>query len=257
MAIGTAKPSPEEMKGIPHHFIDSHPISDEINAGRFERLALPLINRLFEKSDYVILSGGSGLFIDAVINGFDDMPSIPSELRTRLRDQFTDSGITPLSEQLKELDPEYFAIVDHQNPQRVLRALEVCLFTGKTYTELRKGMKQNRPFETVQFVLDRPREELYNRINLRVDLMVEQGLLNEVKSLSSQKQLNALNTVGYKEMFQFLEGLHSFDKAVELIKRNSRRYAKRQLTWFRRDERYIWIHPPDAEVIISHIKKAK
>ena len=253
MSIGTAKPSVLEMDGIPHHFIDSHSITEEINAGEFERQALPIITSLFKKNDYVILCGGSGLFIDAITNGFDEMPSIKPELRTSLRETFTEKGILPLQEQLKSLDPDYFNEMDSDNPQRVIRALEICLSSEKNYSQLRKGQKEKRPFQIIKFVIDRPREELYNRINLRVDLMIQNGLINEVKSLLPYKNLNSLNTVGYKEIFDHLNGTILLNEATELVQRNSRRYAKRQLTWFRRDPSYIWIQDTKPHLIIDKL----
>lgn len=256
MSIGTAKPSSEEMDGVKHHFIDSHSITDEINAGRFEREGLNLLNHLFEKHTYVILCGGSGLFIDAITKGFDDMPPILPEVRQKLRQEFKSNGITSLQNQLKELDPNYYNEVDINNSQRVIRALEVCLSSTLTYSSLRKGQKDSRPFEIIKFVMDWPREKLYERINTRVDLMIENGLISEAKSLLPYKHLNSLNTVGYKESFSFLDNEISLAEAIELIKRNSRRYAKRQLTWFRRDPTYHWITDLKPEVILDHIKKA-
>lgn len=249
MAIGTAKPTAEEMDGVVHHFIDSHAITQEINAGQYEHLALATLTELFKTHSYVILTGGSGLFIDAVLNGFDQMPPIAPELRNNLNNRLATEGLSALVKQLTELDPEYASQADLSNPKRVIRGLEVCLSGDKTFTELRKNAKKKRDFEVLKIVLDRPREELYNRINLRVDLMMEQGLLNEVKSLTAYRHLNALNTVGYKELFDYLDGKSTLPEAVDLIKRNSRRYAKRQLTWFRRSDDYHWIHPNNRSEI--------
>ncbi|MGB0805064.1 MAG: tRNA (adenosine(37)-N6)-dimethylallyltransferase MiaA [Salibacteraceae bacterium] len=255
MSIGTAKPSKKEMDGVVHHFVNSHSISEELNAGRFERESLLLINDLFKKHDYVVMCGGSGLFIDAVTKGFDDMPSIIPEVRDLLRKQFKTDGISSLKNRLKELDPEYYAQVDLDNSQRVIRALEICLSSNTTYSNLRKGQLQKRPFETIKIVLDWPRETLYSRINKRVDEMLNEGLINEVKSLLPFRDLNALNTVGYKEFFEYLDGQTTLEKAIELVKRNSRRYAKRQLTWFRRDPSYHWITDISANKILEIIKK--
>ena len=254
MSIGTAKPTMEEMDGIPHHFIDSHSITEEINAGKFEKLALPILDKLFKTHDDVILTGGSGLFIDAVINGFDDMPKITKETRESLNTTFTEKGIEPLMDQLTSLDPEYAKQVDSSNPKRIIRALEVCLSGDKTYSNLRTGQKAKRQFEVLKIVLDRPREELYNRINQRVDLMVNNGLEKEVKSLLPYKNLNALQTVGYKEFFEFLDQKITKERAIELTKQNSRRYAKRQLTWFRRDETYRWVNADDFDSILKSIQ---
>lgn len=256
MSIGTAKPSPQEMDGVKHHFVNSHSVTDEVNAGRFEREALSIITRLFQKHDYVILCGGSGLFIDAITKGFDDMPSITPDVRENLRNEFEKEGLKPLQEQLLQLDPEYYNQVDLDNSQRVIRALEVCLSSAKTYTELRRGQTEKRPFDTIKFVLDWPRQDLYNRINQRVDTMVSEGLEEEVKSLQPFRSLNSLNTVGYKEIFNYLDGETTQPEAIELIKRNSRRYAKRQLTWFRRDPSYQWIKNIDPFHILDIIKKA-
>lgn len=254
LSIGTAKPTPSEMDGVVHHFVDSHSILEEINAGKFERLALPVIHNIFKKKDFVILTGGSGLFMDAVTHGFDDMPSIPPKIREELRTQFNDLGLDPLVKKLLELDPEYAQKVDLSNPQRIIRALEICLSSGKTYTELRNGQKEQRPFKILKIVLDRPREELYQRINKRVDIMLKMGLENEVLSLKEHQHLNALNTVGYKEIFDLFDSVHSKKIAIELIKRNSRRYAKRQLTWFRRDASSLWINPENLDQIMETIK---
>lgn len=254
MSIGTAKPTIEEMDGVKHHFVDSHSIQEEVNAGKFENLVLPLLNELFKKYDSVILTGGSGLFIDAVVNGFDQMPSVDPETRKELNTTFEQQGIAPLFEQLQKLDPEYAQIVDAQNPKRIIRALEVCLSTHKTYTELRTGKKALRPFRTIKFVLDHPREKLYARINTRVDLMLDMGLEEECRNLTPFKHLNALQTVGYKEFFDYFEHKTDRDTAIELIKRNSRRYAKRQLTWFRRDPAYHWVEAHDVSRIMELIE---
>ncbi len=256
MCIGTAKPSLEEMDGIPHHFVDSHSVTEEINAGKFERLALPVIQKIFENHDYVILTGGSGLFIDAITKGFDNMPTISEETRNRLRSGFEIQGLAPLVARLESLDPEYAKEVDLANPQRVIRALEILESSEKSYTELRKGQKEKRPFKVLKFVLDWPREILYDRINKRVDLMIQSGLENEVRSVTKYRNLNSLNTVGYKEMFAYLDEKSDLDTAIELIKRNSRRYAKRQLTWFRRDDSYQWINAKHPQLIFESIKKA-
>ncbi|UTW65915.1 tRNA (adenosine(37)-N6)-dimethylallyltransferase MiaA [bacterium SCSIO 12643] len=254
MSIGTAKPTKEEMDGVKHHFVDSHSIQEEVNAGKFENLVLPLLSELFEKYDSVILTGGSGLFIDAVVNGFDQMPSVDPETRKELNTTFEQQGIAPLFEQLQKLDPEYAQIVDAQNPKRIIRALEVCLSTHKTYTELRTGKKALRPFRTIKFVLDHPRQKLYARINTRVDLMLDMGLEEECRNLIPFKHLNALQTVGYKEFFDYFEHKTDRDTTIELIKRNSRRYAKRQLTWFRRDPAYHWIEAHDVSGIMELIE---
>jgi tRNA dimethylallyltransferase len=253
MSIGTAKPTTQEMDGIKHHFVDSHSVLDEVNAGKFERLALPVINTLFETHDDVILTGGSGLFIDAIINGFDDMPIISKETRENLNAIFSSKGIDPLYQQLKELDPDYAKEMDSSNPKRVIRALEVCLTSKKTYSELRTGQKAKRQFTTLKIVLDWPRKDLYERINLRVEQMMDNGLEEEVKSLFPYRDLNALKTVGYKEFFDYLDGNTTKERAIELTQQNSRRYAKRQLTWFRRDKTYRWIEANNYSAILEVI----
>ena len=257
MSIGTAKPSMEEMDGVTHHFVDSHSVTEEINAGKFERLALPVINQLFETHDDVILTGGSGLFIDAIVNGFDDMPIVPKETRENLNNIFSSKGIDPLYEQLKELDSEYAKMVDSSNPKRVIRALEICLSSNKTYSELRTGQKAKRQFETLKIVLDWPREKLYERINLRVEQMVANGLEQEVKSLLPYRNLNSLKTVGYKEFFDYLDKNISKERAIELTQQNSRRYAKRQLTWFRRDRSYHWVEANNFQLITDLVSTKK
>ena len=251
MAIGTAKPTLVEMQGVKHHFVNSHSVTDEINAGKYELLVLPLLVELFKKHDQVILTGGSGLFIDAVVNGFDDMPPILPETRTALNNELQEKGISFLIEKLEKLDTQYVKEVDLGSPKRIIRALEVCLSGNKTFSELRTGQKAKRNFEVIKFVLDRPREELYQRINDRVDIMLKSGLENEVKRLIRYKHLNALKTVAYKEFFDYFDGTISYERAIELTKQNSRRYAKRQLTWFRRDHSYHWINGDYFQKITS------
>jgi tRNA dimethylallyltransferase len=253
LSLGTAKPTIDEMNGVIHHFINSHSVTQEINAGEFERIALPVINTIFETQDYAILCGGSGLFIDAITRGFDDMPKIKSEVREALRETFRVEGIASLQIKLQELDPNYYSTMDSDNPQRLIRALEVCLSSDKKYSELRKGQKDNRPFEVIKFVIDRPREELYKRINARVDDMFASGLINEVKSVIQHRNLTSLKTVGYTEVFEYLDGTITLEKSIELIKRNSRRYAKRQLTWFRRDPSYHWMARNQTQEILAQI----
>jgi tRNA dimethylallyltransferase len=253
MAIGTAKPTIEEMDGVVHHFVDSHSVTAQINAGQFERLTLELLQKLFKKNDQIILTGGSGLFIDAVVNGFDDMPPIPKELRDRLNNELQENGIQPLIKQLQKLDPDYAKTMDIHNPKRIVRGLEVCLSGAKTFSELRTGQLAKRPFEVIKFVIDRPRAELYERINSRVDIMFELGLEKEARSLLQYRDLSSLQTVGYRELFDYFDGATSLERATELIKQNSRRYAKRQLTWFRRDENYIWVNANEPEAILNKL----
>jgi tRNA dimethylallyltransferase len=253
MSIGTAKPNATEMGTIKHHFIDSHSISEEYNVGKFETEAIQVLNTLFETKNYAILVGGSGLYIDAICNGLDELPEASEEIRQQLKLLYEEKGIMALQEQLKELDLNYYNQVDLNNPQRLMRALEVCLSTGKTYSEQRAGKTKARNFTTIKIGLTTSREELYNRINKRVDEMMQQGLLDEVKSLLPYQNKNALQTVGYKELFDYLEKKITFEQAVALIKQHTRNFAKRQLTWFKRDEQIQWFEPNEFEKIKQYI----
>ncbi len=256
MSIGTAKPTAIEMGTIKHHFIDSHSISEEYNVGKFETEAIQVLNTLFKTKDYAILVGGSGLYIDAVCNGLDELPEASAEIRQQLKLLFEEKGIAALQEQLKELDLNYYNQVDLNNPQRLMRALEVCLSTGKTYSEQRAGKTKKRNFTTIKIGLNTTREALYERINTRVDEMMHQGLLDEVKSLVLYQNKNALQTVGYKELFDYLENKTSLEQAIELIKQHTRNFAKRQLTWFKRDEQIQWFEPNEFEKIKQYITSA-
>lgn len=256
--IGTAAPSPEQLQAVPHHFIASRSITEEYSCGRYEMDALALLEQLFRKHDTLFMVGGSGLYIDAVCKGMDEMPATDPALRERLIRTAETEGLSPLLQQLSELDPDYYASVDRSNPQRVIRALEVCLQSGRSYSEIRSGAAKQRPFRIIKLGIHYPREVLYERINRRVGLMVEAGLEQEALGLYPLRHLNALQTVGYQEWFDFFDGLHSRDKAIELIQRNSRRYAKRQETWFRRDETIHWIEggvqaPADAKHLLNKI----
>lgn len=241
MSIGTAKPSIEEMEGVPHHFIDSHSITAPLSAVQFEKEALACLEELFSVNDYVILVGGSGMFIKALIEGTDELPHDKS-VQEKWNQLHTSKGLSSLQEELKSKDPIYFNNkVDQHNPVRLIRALEIIELTGKKLSDLTTGKAKERPFETDYYVLNHPREVLYNRINLRVDMMFENGLLEEARSLLPFKSLQALNTVGYKELFDYFDGEHNLETAKELIKRNTRRYAKRQLTWFKGVEDAVWL----------------
>lgn len=251
MRIGTAYPEPEELAAAPHHFLGQLSISQTYNVARFEKEALELLDQLYRSHDVVILTGGSGLYIDAVCKGIDDLPDHDPELRNRLKADINELGLEAFGERLKKLDPEYFAVVDLRNPNRLLRAMEVCLQTGKTYTSLRKNSARQRPFNILKIGLELPREELFERIAGRVDRMMERGLLEEVRSLLPYREYNALNTVGYKELFAFLDGEVSLERAVENIKTNTRRYAKRQLTWFKRDPEFRWFGPEEYDKVID------
>ncbi|MCJ8164663.1 tRNA (adenosine(37)-N6)-dimethylallyltransferase MiaA [Pontibacter sp. E15-1] len=256
MRIGTAKPSPEEQQGIPHHFIDSHSIAEEYNAGGYEQDVLALLPKLFEQQDIVIMTGGSGLYVRAVCEGMDEMPETDLALRERLTHQYELQGLQPLLEQLQLLDPVYFAQVDKDNPQRVIRAVEVCLSSGAPYSSFRRNGQRERPFHIIKIGLTRDREDLYQRINQRMDQMLAQGLLEEARELYPHRKHNALQTVGYKEIFDYLDGLCDWEEAVRLLKRNSRRYAKRQLTWFRKNpEEYTWFHPGQLQEIVAFINQ--
>lgn len=253
MNIGTAKPTETEIEGVTHYFINSHSINDEFNVGKYETEAIALLEKLFQTHEKVILVGGSGLYIDAVCKGFDELPEADEEIRNKINLLLKTDGIEGLQKLLKELDINYYNKVDLQNPQRLSRALEVCLTTGKPYSELRKGKIKKRDFNIIKVGINTSREILYDRINKRVDEMMKNGLLNEVKSLQDFKHLNALQTVGYKELFDHLENNLDLNSAIELIKQNSRRFAKRQLTWFHRDEEIKWFEPNQAKEILVYI----
>ncbi|GAB4051637.1 tRNA (adenosine(37)-N6)-dimethylallyltransferase MiaA [Spirosoma litoris] len=253
LSIGTAKPTLEEMDGVRHHFVNSHSIVDPVNAGRYERECLALLNELFQGTDVVILSGGTGLYINAVCFGLDDIPSVEPVLREHLFNRLQQEGLAVLQEELRELDPVYAQTADLQNPIRVTRALEVCLTTGQPYSSFRRQQPTERPFRSVLIALERPREELYTRIDARMDAMLAAGLLDEVASLVPYRHLPALQTVGYQEVFPYLDGQYDYEEMVRLLKRNSRRYAKRQLTWFRNQGNYQWVSPSDKERILSYV----
>ena len=241
MSIGTAAPTEEELSQVKHYFVHHISIEDKYDVADYENDALHLLKELFKTYDQVVLTGGSGLFIDAVCNGIDEMPDVAPEIREKVEKMLQDGGITALSDELQRLDPTYFAIVDQQNPRRLQRALEVCYQTGKPFSSFRTGMAVKRDFDIKKYALLWDRQQLIERIDRRVDLMMEQGLLEEAKALYPKRQLNALNTVGYKELFSYFDGDCTLDKAIELIKIHTRQYAKRQMTWLRRDGTYQWI----------------
>lgn len=253
LQIGTARPTEAQMQNIPHYFVGSLSLNDYYSASLFEQQVLSLLKELMTKSNYALLSGGSMMYIDAVCDGIDDIPTIDDATRALMKQRLTDEGLEALCKELKRLDPDYYEVVDLQNPRRVVHALEICTMTGKTYTSFRKKEKRERPFDIIKIGLNRPREELYDRINRRVDQMVADGLLEEAKALYPMKSLNALNTVGYKELFDYFDGRWSLDEAIERIKGNTRRYARKQLTWFKKDERIRWYHPDDQTAIINDI----
>jgi tRNA dimethylallyltransferase len=255
MNIGTAKPNAEELAAATHHFVNSYSISKDFSVGTFEKEALAKIEELFKNHQILIMVGGSGLYINAVLYGFDDIPKADENIREKLNQQFQKEGIEPLQAQIKNLDPEYYKEVDINNPQRIIRALEVCISTGKPFSSFRNAPKKSRDFNTILIGLETKREILYERINHRVDLMMENGLLNEVESLKEYQHLNALKTVGYSELFNFLNGDWTLEQAIDKIKQNSRNFAKRQLTWFRKNKDMVWFDPSNQKAIFSFLKK--
>ena len=255
LRIGTAAPSEEQLQQAKHYFVGNKSIHDYYNASMYEQDVLKVLKK--EPSDTNILSGGSMMYIDAVCNGIDDIPTVRDDIREEMKRRYEEEGLEALCEDLRRLDPEHYAIVNRQNYRRVIHALEICYQTGRTYTSFRTQSKKERPFRIVKIGLNRDRNELYNRINARVDAMMEQGLLHEAESLYNQRQLNALNTVGYKEMFDYMDGRWSLDEAVERMKGNTRRYARKQLTWFKRDEEVRWFHPDQIDEILKYIEVTK
>jgi tRNA dimethylallyltransferase len=253
MEKGTAKPSISELEAVPHYFINNKSINDVYNIGEYEKEASTLIDQLFKENQVIILVGGSGLYIQALINGLDEFEEIPKNIRTNLINQYQEKGILFLQEELKQRDKKYFQEVDINNPHRMMRALEVCIYTGKPFSEYRTNIKKERNFNAIPILINTSRIILYEQINRRVDEMVKSGLLEEAKVLFDQRHLNALNTVGYKEIFLFLEDKISFPEAIEKIKRNTRRYAKRQLTWFNHQGNFETFEPTELEKIISYI----
>lgn len=254
MSIGTAKPSVEEQDGVPHYFIHSHSVEDNISAGDFEREALSLLEELFKKHSVIVLVGGSGLFVNALCIGLDELPTPAPGIREKWNQFFVDQGVNALAEKLAEVDPVYYQEVDKSNPQRLIRALEVWESTGQPFSSFRQGNREPRPFNTHYIGLDLPRQELYDRINYRVDRMMEMGLLDEVKALEAFRHLPALKTVGYAELFRHFDGEFDLATAVEKIKQHSRQYAKRQLTWFKKNQETTWFQPQDFLRIQQHVK---
>ncbi len=253
MCIGTAKPDKQQLNEVKHHFVGQLSIHDYYNVSNFENEAMLSLKSLFQLKDIVFMVGGSGLYIDAVCRGIDDFPDPKPELRSYLKGIYQHEGIVKLQEMLLQLDPEYLATVDINNPNRLLRALEVCHTTGKKFSEQRLNSSKTRDFQIIKIGLNLPRPELFSRIELRVDQMIEKGLVNEVKSLLPFRHLNALNTVGYKEIFDFLDSKITLEQAIVNIKTNTRRYAKRQLTWFNRTNEYTWFEPSDINEITNFL----
>lgn len=254
LKIGTAVPTKKQLSEIKHHFIGNLSIHDYYNAAEFEFQAIDLLDELFKSNDYALMTGGSGLYVNAVVKGIDELPTVSKEVREELINDLNTRGLEYLQELVRDIDPEYFEIADINNSKRILKALEVYRMTGKKYSSLRTDSSKERPFKIKQVGLTMDRDELYERINLRVDLMLEAGLIDEARQFHQYKSYNSLNTVGYKELFGYFDGEYNLDEAIRLIKRNSRRYAKRQLSWFNRDKSIEWFHPKEKNKIITYIK---
>lgn len=251
--IGTAQPDAEQLQRVEHHFIASHDLKQEFNCGAYETEALKRLEELYRKHDVVVAVGGSGLYIKALCEGMDSLPEAEPELREELARRLRSEGLESLCEELRQRDPAYYEEVDRNNPARVLRALEVCISTGLPYSSMRTGEKRQRPFNIIKLGIDMERERLYERINRRVDVMMQMGLEQEARAVYHLRELNSLQTVGYREMFDYFDGTISRDEAIELIKRNSRRYAKRQMTWFRRDEEIKWVDTANKQIIEEYL----
>jgi len=254
LTIGTAKPTDSELAEVPHHFINSHSIRDDYDAARFGEEALAVIHKIFKDHDHVVLCGGSGLYIKAVVEGFDDIPEVADEIREGLVESYNLHGIGWLQQKMKESDPEHFSMIDQQNPHRLIRALEVKIGTGASISSFRNKDKRKHDFNIIKIGLALPREELYKRIDERMDSMIAQGLFQEAEQLYPFKDHQALQTVGYQEIFDLMDGLYDREEAVRLLKRNTRRYAKRQLTWFKRDEEMRWFSPGDLDGILDYVR---
>lgn len=254
MKIGTARPDEAELAQARFYFVGNLSITDYYSAARYEQDALRLLAELFRTSDYVILSGGSMMYVDAVVKGIDDIPTVPDDIRAEMKQRLESEGLEALGDELKRLDPEYHAIVDLKNPRRVLHALEICHSTGKTYTSFRVRACKPRPFNIIKIGLNIPRPRLFERINGRVDKMIAEGLVDEARELYPQRGLTALNTVGYNEMFKYFDGEMTLPVAIERMKKNTRVYAKKQLTWYKRDEEMTWFGPDDFDSIVEYIK---
>lgn len=255
LKIGVASPGKVELKSVKHHFIGHLSVTDYYNVSRFENDIIGFLDNYFKSNNHALMVGGSGLYIDAVSKGIDFLPDPDDDLRKNLKIKLTEQGLEPLKQELKKLDPDYYLVVDLQNPNRILRALEVCLMTGKPYSSFRIRNIKPRNFNIIKIGLDRPRAELFERIEKRVDQMIASGLVEEVKSLRKFRNLNSLNTVGYKEIFYYLDGNCSLTEAINKIKINTRRYAKRQLTWFKKDNAITWFHPDEIGKIIDFIEE--
>lgn len=255
LKIGTAAPTPEQLARVKHHFVGTLQLTDYYSAAQYEAEVMKKLDELFKRHNVIVLTGGSMMYVDAVCKGIDDIPTVDEETRKTLMQHYENVGLERLCAELKILDPEYYDIVDKKNPKRVIHALEICYMTGQTYTSFRTNQTKERPFNIIKVGLRREREELYARINKRVDIMMEDGLLEEAKSVYQYKDLNSLNTVGYKEMFKYLDGEWELPFAIEKIKQNSRIYSRKQVTWFKRDTDITWFHPDDTDNIMSFIEE--
>ena len=255
MEIGTAKPSASALEDVPHHFINSHSILEEYDAAQFAIDALAKIQDIFKQEDECILCGGSGLYIKAVCEGFDDIPEIPQDVRATLTSSYEANGLPWLQDEMRRLDPEYFVLIDQQNPHRLIRALEVRIGTGKSLSSYFGNKKAVHEFAILKIGLELPRDLLYERIDTRMDMMIAEGLFEEARNLLPFRSHHALQTVGYKEIFDYLDGLYDKDEAIRLLKRNSRRYAKRQLTWFKKDKEFVWFDARKQDAILKYIDK--
>ena len=253
LKIGTAAPTPEQLARVKHHFVGTLQLTDYYSAAQYEAEVMSKLEELFQKNDVVVLTGGSMMYVDAICKGIDDIPTVDKDTRELMMQKYEMEGLEKLCAELKLLDPEYYQIVDLKNPKRVIHALEICYMTGKTYTSFRTQSTKKRPFRIIKIGLTREREELYDRINRRVDEMMKDGLLEEARSVYAYKHLNSLNTVGYKEIFQYLDGEWTLDFAIEKIKQNSRIYSRKQMTWFKRDKDITWFHPDQQTEIMNHI----
>lgn len=256
LKIGTAAPTPEQLRRVRHHFVGTLKLTDYYSAAQYEADVLKLLETLFDEQDTVLLTGGSMMYVDAVCKGIDDIPTVDAETRQLMLHKYETEGLEQLCAELRLLDPEYYKIVDLKNPKRVIHALEICYMTGKTYTSFRTSPKKERPFRIVKIGLTRDREELYDRINRRVEQMMEDGLLEEARRVYPYRNLNSLNTVGYKEMFKYLDGEWTLPFAMEKIKQNSRIYSRKQMTWFKRDEEIRWFHPEQEAEILEYCRQA-
>lgn len=254
LVIGTAAPTTAQQERIKHYFVGTLALTDYYNASRFEEEVIALLEKLHKAHPVVVMSGGSMMYIDAVCKGIDDLPTVTPELRRELTELYEREGLDPIRAQLKLLDPVRYDEVDLKNPKRVIHALEVCLMTGKPYSVLRTNQRKTRPFRIVKIGLTRDREELYDRINRRVDAMIKEGLIEEARRVYPLRHLNSLNTVGYKELFNYFDGEWTLDFAIEKIKQDSRNYARKQMTWFRRDPEITWFHPEEEKAVIRHIE---